>query len=106
MIGRAVQGNPWLVGEIAAHLAQTGPIARPDGRALAEMIVEQYEGNLEAYGPEVGMRCMRKHLSWYLAGRPGGEAVRALVIRCEDVPSILREIGTYDWPVPDEAQAA
>lgn len=109
MIGRAAQGQPWVVGQIAHALAPGGsrPIeSAPSGAALAELIVEQYEGNLETYGAEVGVRCMRKHLSWYLQGRPGGEAVRAQVIRNEDVPAILRTVRAYDWPRPEIQRAA
>ncbi len=66
MIGRGAQGRPWLVGQIGAALAGVaGPIA-PAGNALAELVIEHYEGLLSEYGVDVGVRAARKHLDWYL----------------------------------------
>ena len=66
MIGRGAQGQPWIVGQIAADLAgQDGPTA-PVGAELTAIVVEHYEGVLSEYGIEVGVRAARKHLDWYL----------------------------------------
>ena len=66
MIGRGAQGQPWVVGQIAAGLAgKPGPGA-PRGDELTDIVVEHYEGVLSEYGVEVGVRAARKHLDWYL----------------------------------------
>ena len=66
MIGRGAQGQPWLVGQIAAGLAGAPAPATPVGDELAAIVVEHYEGILSEYGVEVGVRAARKHLDWYL----------------------------------------
>ena len=66
MIGRGAQGQPWVVGQIAAGLAgATAPLA-PEGDELTAVVIEHYEGVLSEYGVQVGVRAARKHLDWYL----------------------------------------
>jgi tRNA-dihydrouridine synthase B len=66
MLGRGAQGQPWLVGQVAAGLAGADPQPAPEGDALTAIVVEHYEGVLSEYGTEVGVRAARKHLDWYL----------------------------------------
>ncbi|WP_291414379.1 tRNA dihydrouridine synthase DusB [Devosia sp.] len=66
MLGRGAQGQPWLVGQIAAGLAGTPAPAAPEGDELTAIVVEHYEGVLSEYGTEIGVRAARKHLDWYL----------------------------------------
>ena len=61
MIGRAVQGRPWLVGALAGNRDVLG-----DPKAIAELVCEHYEMNLSHYGQHIGVRHSRKHLGWYL----------------------------------------
>ena len=66
MIGRGAQGQPWVVGQIAAGLAGEGGRATPVGAELTAIVIEHYEGVLSEYGVDVGVRAARKHLDWYL----------------------------------------
>ena len=61
MIGRATQGRPWLVGQLAGN--QTYP---KSPAAICDHVLEHYAMNLELHGPDVGVRHFRKHLGWYL----------------------------------------
>lgn len=61
MIGRAAQGQPWLVGALAG---QPGAPETIDG--IAELAMEHYDATLVHYGVPVGMRHFRKHLGWYI----------------------------------------
>ncbi|MEX3009047.1 tRNA dihydrouridine synthase DusB [Hoeflea sp. TYP-13] len=61
MIGRAAQGRPWLVGQLAG--ARNAPISRSE---ILEIVLEHYEMNIAHHGADVGVRHFRKHLSWYL----------------------------------------
>jgi tRNA-dihydrouridine synthase B len=79
MIGRGAQGQPWVVGQIAAGLAGEAANDAPTGEDLIAIVVEHYEGVLSEYGTEVGVRAARKHLDWYL------EAANA------DVPKPVRK---------------
>ena len=107
MIGRAARGAPWLVGQVADALSGRAPRAAPTGAALADLVAAQYEATLAHHGTQVGLRCMRKHLGWTLAGRPGGAALRAQLMREEDAAAVLRAIRGWDWPATEpEALAA
>lgn len=66
MIGRGAQGAPWRLAEIAHALHGTPAPRIPEGAALADLIAGHYEAMLAFYGIELGARCARKHLGWYL----------------------------------------
>lgn len=62
MVGRAAMGRPWLPGEIAAALE--GRRWRiPDMAAQCDSLAEQITDSLALYGPNLGLRMARKHVS-------------------------------------------
>lgn len=67
MVGRAARGRPWLLSQIAAHLAGADVPAAPDRAARADLIAAHYDDILGFYGQDLGVRVARKHLDWYLA---------------------------------------
>ena len=64
MIGRAAEGRPWLLAQIAARLWGLPEPVVPQGPALADMICAHYEAMLDFYGAALGLRVARKHLGW------------------------------------------
>ncbi|MBQ75401.1 MAG: tRNA dihydrouridine synthase DusB [Gammaproteobacteria bacterium] len=74
MIGRAVQGRPWLPGMIA-HYLQSGELASEPSK---EIIWSTIRGHLKAlsdfYGEPRGVRVARKHLGSYLDALLGSRA--------------------------------
>ncbi|MEI7593500.1 MAG: tRNA dihydrouridine synthase DusB [Actinomycetes bacterium] len=81
VVGRGCLGRPWLFGELVDVFE--GRPTRPVP-ALAQVLAILIEhGRLLAAhrGEVVGMRDLRKHTSWYLAGYPvGGEVRRRLSV--------------------------
>jgi tRNA-dihydrouridine synthase B len=73
MVGRGAEGAPWVLAEIAHALHGTPAPVVPEGAALADLVIGHYEAALTFYGRDLGARCVRKHLGWYLdrAGAPG-----------------------------------
>jgi tRNA-dihydrouridine synthase B len=65
MIGRGAYGRPWLCGEVARSFGEAG-CDRPTLVEFAVLVGEHYEDMLSHYGREMGGRCARKHLGWYL----------------------------------------
>lgn len=106
MIGRGSYGFPWVIGAISRVLQGLDAGFPPSGRELGDLVIEQYEGALSCYGTAVGVKCMRKHLGWYLAGRAGGDEVRSRVIRCTEAADVIAELAAYEWPDFDAEQAA
>jgi len=78
MIGRAAQGRPWIFREIAS-----GVDAEPRPDELREIIKEHLEGLYSLYGETQGVRVARKHIGWYLAGRPNDKSHKAMINRVE-----------------------
>jgi len=95
MIGRAAQGRPWIFREIAAELAGA-PVPAPPGPAeLGAVIRNHIEGICALYGEVQGVRVARKHIGWYLAGRPRGEEFRAAINRVETAAEQLALIEAF-----------
>jgi nifR3 family TIM-barrel protein len=76
MIGRAARGNPWLFGQIRTYL-ETGVLPpRPSKDEVRQMMLRHARMQIEYKGDYVGIREMRKHISWYTAGYPGSAKLR------------------------------
>ncbi len=89
MVGRGAQGAPWRLAEISHALHGTPAPAIPQGMDLAEMIIAHYEEMLSFYGRDLGLRCARKHLGWYLdeAGLPHA---RDAILTATDPGTVIR----------------
>jgi len=72
MIGRAIQGQPWLLATIAARLFDRPTPVIPVGGALVDLVARHHDETLAFYGTALGNRVFRKHLGWYMdrAGTP------------------------------------
>ncbi|ABF64096.1 Dihydrouridine synthase TIM-barrel protein nifR3 [Ruegeria sp. TM1040] len=90
MIGRGVQGRPWLLAQIAHDLWGTAAPDVPEGRAFIDLVSKHYEAMLAFYGAELGLRVARKHLGWYMdeAGTPA--ALRREVLTAKSPSDVLR----------------
>lgn len=76
MVGRATQGRPWLLGQIA-HYLETGEIlAEPSLEEQCAVVLEHIDLAVELYGEYAGIHHMRKHLAGYTKGLPGGRELR------------------------------
>ena len=76
MIGRGAQGNPWIFSELLEY-EKTGKLPkRPDGEALKEMMLRHARLQIEYKGEYLGIREMRKHVSWYTTGLPNSAKLR------------------------------
>jgi tRNA-dihydrouridine synthase B len=103
MIGRAMQGQPWIVGRIGAELAGTAPIDIPEGDALADLVIEHHQALLSFYGVTIGLRCARKHLGWYLERLPDMADLRAGLFRETDPAAIHRALRAHLADAPKRA---
>ncbi|WP_369178852.1 tRNA dihydrouridine synthase DusB [Candidatus Thiodubiliella endoseptemdiera] len=66
MVGRAAQGNPWIIAEIN-HYLETGKHTEPIPLALKKQTAVKHIQQIHAfYGEGLGVRIARKHILWYL----------------------------------------
>jgi len=89
MVGRGAQGQPWMLAQISAELSGQA-YTRPTRSDLADVILRHYEDMIRFYGPELGVRNARKHLTWYLERLEGGMELRNFIIRERDSDIVLR----------------
>jgi tRNA-dihydrouridine synthase B len=95
MVGRGAQGNPWVFREIL-HYLRTGRLLAPPAAAEVHAVLRAHLCALyEFYGEQAGVRVARKHLGWYLAGRPGGREFRRRLMRPESAAGQLGLIDRY-----------
>ncbi|WP_375262932.1 tRNA dihydrouridine synthase DusB [Palleronia sp.] len=66
MIGRGVQGRPWLLAEIAAELGGTPAPDVPGPAEITDLVAGHVEASCVFYGRKLGTKVVRKHLGWYL----------------------------------------
>ena len=68
MIGRAVQGRPWIFREIEYFLKTGEHLARPTITEIETTTIQHVRDLYDFYGIERGHRIARKHISWYTKG--------------------------------------
>lgn len=90
MIGRGIQGRPWLLAQVASDLWGSAAPVVPQGGELIEMVSKHYDAMLRFYGVDLGLRVARKHLGWYMdeAGTPA--ALRREVLTQKTPAEVLR----------------
>lgn len=76
MIGRGAQGNPWIFSELLEY-ERTGKMpARPTNEEIKKMIARHAKLQIGYKGEYLGIREMRKHVSWYTTGLPNSAKLR------------------------------
>ena len=65
MIGRAAQGNPWLIERINSYLSEGKIIAQPKKSAIFETLINHLDHLYRFHGDMTGLRIARKHIAWY-----------------------------------------
>jgi tRNA-dihydrouridine synthase B len=73
MIGRAVQGRPWLPAALEHALRHGGEIAPPPRARLLQSLLELYAHTLAFYDHGLGLRIARKHIAWMIDAEFGAE---------------------------------
>lgn len=92
MIGRAAQGNPWIINRLLKYFLTGEKISPPtlDERAL--IMRRHLQKIISCKGERVGVREMRAHAAWYTKGLTGGAELRNLFNRAETADDFLKII--------------
>jgi len=95
MIGRAVQGNPWIFREALQYL-RTGAVPPPPTFEEREAVMQGHLVDMvNLAGENIGVREMRKHLCWYTKGIPGGAEFRERVNHLVSAGDVRHEVVRY-----------
>ncbi|HEY6859895.1 MAG TPA: tRNA dihydrouridine synthase DusB [Pseudolabrys sp.] len=82
MIGRAVQGRPWLPGHVARYLATGTREHTPSLSEQFELIDALYDEMLNHHGFAIGRRHARKHLGWALDSAAATAGAPIELLKC------------------------
>ena len=84
MIGRGALGNPWIFDKDHE--------GRPSPEELKAVMLRHLTDTAELKGDHIAVLEMRKHVGWYLKGRPGAAAFRDEVNRIDDINELKNAI--------------
>ena len=94
MIGRGAQGNPWIFHELLEY-DRTGKLPpRPSKEQIKETMLRHARLQLEFKGEYLGIREMRKHVTWYTKGMEGSAKLRDDINKVEsyaELETLLNE---------------
>ncbi len=74
-IGRGVMGNPWIFNRIKLIMEGKEDI-KPSNEDIINMAIKHLELICNIKGEKVGVREMRKHISWYLKGMKNSNRIK------------------------------
>ncbi len=92
MIGRAARGNPWIFKEISTFLETGSKPEAPSKAEVRDVILRHAALQLQVKGEYIGIREMRKHLSWYTAGYPNSSRLRARINEMETMEELIASV--------------
>ncbi len=90
MIARAAEGNPWIFKEVIAYLQNGETPERPSMKEIYDTVIRHADLQLKYKGEYIGIREMRKHVSWYTTGLPGSAKFRAAINTMDDMDSLKK----------------
>ncbi len=86
MIGRAVLGNPWLIGNIINSINED---KKETNLEKLEIIKEHLNLVIREKGEYIGIREMRKHICWYIKNLKDSSKIREKVNKIENVQELV-----------------
>ena len=90
MIGRGAQGNPWIFSGLIEY-EKTGKMpSRPSAEELKEMMLRHARLQIQYKGEYLGIREMRKHVSWYTTGLPNSAKLRGEINAVESYDELKK----------------
>lgn len=92
MIGRAVQGNPWIINRLLKYFLTGEKLPPPNLEERAEVMRRHLEKIIFYKGEVVGVKEMRSHAAWYTKGLAGGAELRNLFNRANTAEDFLQII--------------
>jgi len=105
MVGRGAQGNPWIFRELE-HFLKTGKELTPPTSAEVHTVMVKHLQRLHAfYGDVHGVRVARKHIGWYLKGRPESQRVLYDLMRAKTVEEQFQLLEQYFLYSPNSGLA-
>lgn len=88
MVARAAQGNPFIFREIKSFFEEGKICDRPSRKEVYDTVIRHADMQLKYKGEYIGIREMRKHVSWYTYGMPGSARFRNEINQMTDMDTL------------------
>ena len=95
MIGRATLGSPWILEQIITYLRDGTIIPEPTNEEKLKKILKHIELEVEEKGEKVGVKELRKHISWYIKGLKDASKFRVEINKIETVAELEKALKEY-----------
>ena len=95
MIGRACQGNAWLIGDLIKYFKTGEKKSPPTLTERIKIMRRHFEKLLAFKGENIAVREMRKHAAWYTKGLKGGAEFRNKFNRTETAEDFLKVLSEF-----------
>ncbi|PKM95162.1 MAG: tRNA dihydrouridine synthase DusB [Firmicutes bacterium HGW-Firmicutes-1] len=92
MVARGAQGNPWIFKEILHYLETSELLERPSISEIVDTIMRHTKLLIDLKGEYIGVREMRKHISWYTKGMKNSSKIRQEINHVESFISLKNYI--------------
>ena len=102
MIGRAAQGNPWIINRLLKYFLTGEKLPPPALDERSKIVRRHLEKSISCKGEHVAIREMRAHAAWYTKGLTGGAELRNLFNRAETADDFLKIIADKLSRTPQE----
>lgn len=89
MIGRAAQGNPWLIRRMQRYLMRGERLLGPRVEEVLQVMRRHLNDMYVFYGEQAGLRIARKHIGWYCAMLPGGSDLKSRLFQVKNATDQL-----------------
>jgi len=87
MVGRAMMGRPWILGQLSGVATVPGNIG--------DIVLQHLEYSLEYYGTQTAIPMFRKHAAWYSAGKANSADFRIKVNQITDANALKSAIREF-----------
>lgn len=94
MLGRANLGNPWIIGQIKNEL-NNEVLNIPNNEEKLKTIKEHIDLEIAEKGEYIGIREMRKHISWYIKNLKDSSKVREKINTLESKQEVIDCLNEY-----------
>jgi tRNA-dihydrouridine synthase B len=95
MVARGARGNPWIFKRIKEYMDSGILIDKPSVNEAVAMMLRHAKMSIEYKGEFVGIREMRKHVSWYTSGYPMATKLRLRVNEVNDYMELEELLNEY-----------
>ena len=96
MIGRAAQGNPWIINRLLRYFLTGDKLPPPTVNERASVMLRHLDKIVFYKGESIGVREMRAHAAWYTKGLTGGSELRNMFNRADSVQAFKEVIRLID----------